>query len=66
MMIRDNGGMESESGTFDCEDNPLLEDNDGDELTLLVKELALLESETVLQSVLYLAAIHFTNASLRF
>jgi len=38
MMIRDNGDMKSESDTSDCEGIPPLEDNDGDELALLVKE----------------------------
>jgi hypothetical protein len=33
MMIRDNGDME-----FDCEGMPPLEDSDGDELALPVKE----------------------------
>jgi hypothetical protein len=38
MMIRDNGDIESKSDTSDCEGMPLLEDSDGDELSLLVKE----------------------------
>jgi len=37
-MIRDNGDMESESDTSDCEGMPPLEDSDGDELALLVGE----------------------------
>jgi len=37
-MIRDNSDMESESEKFDCEGMPLLEDSDGDELTLPVEE----------------------------
>jgi len=37
-MIRDNGDIESKSDTSDCEGMPLLEDSDGDELSLLVKE----------------------------
>ena len=38
MMIRDNGDMESESDTSDCEGMPPLEDSDGDELALPVGE----------------------------
>jgi ferredoxin len=38
MMIRDNGDMESESDTSDCEGMPSLEDSDGDELALPVRE----------------------------
>jgi hypothetical protein len=38
MMIRDNGDVESESIRSDCEGMPPLEDNDGDELTLLIEE----------------------------
>ena len=37
-MIRDNGDMESESDTSDCEGMPSLEDSDGDELALPVRE----------------------------
>ena len=38
MMIRDNGDVESESDSFDCEGMLLLEDSDGDELVLSVEE----------------------------
>jgi hypothetical protein len=38
MIIRDNGDMESESDTSDCEGMPTLEDSDGDELALLAGE----------------------------
>jgi ferredoxin len=38
MMIRDNGDMEFESDTSDCEGMPPLEDSDGDELALPVGE----------------------------
>jgi hypothetical protein len=38
IMIRDNGDMESESDTSDCEGMPPLKDSDGDELALPVGE----------------------------
>ena len=38
MMIRDNGDVESESDSSDCEGMLLLEDSDGDELVLSVEE----------------------------
>ena len=38
MMIRDNGDVESESDSSDCEGMPPLEDSDGDELALPVEE----------------------------
>ncbi|KAL3570877.1 hypothetical protein D5086_028126 [Populus alba] len=38
MMIRDNGDVEYESDSSDCEGMPPLEDSDGDELALPVEE----------------------------
>ena len=38
IMLRDNGDVESESDSSDCQGMPPLEDSDGDELALPVEE----------------------------